>query len=80
MVVNTEPTYVFELEGNYPNPFKPSTVIRYSIPGALDVRLVIYNVLGQEVRTLIDDSQPAGRYSLVWYGRDAAGRGVSSGI
>ncbi|MBK36369.1 MAG: hypothetical protein CME26_12690 [Gemmatimonadetes bacterium] len=50
------------------------------MPGVLDVRLVIYNVLGQEVRSLIDDSQPAGRYSPVWDGRDAIGRGVSNGI
>jgi hypothetical protein len=70
----------FGLESNYPNPFNPSTTIRYALPEGADVRLVVYNILGQSVRTLVDGSQSAGRYSVVWDGRDAIGRQVASGL
>ena len=70
----------FALEGNYPNPFNPETVIRYRLdqPGAVD--LAIYNVLGQRVRTLVATEQQSGRYEVVWDGLDDAGRSAASGV
>lgn len=72
----------FSLLPNYPNPFNPETVIAYRIgldrPAAVSLR--IYNLLGQQVRTLTEGVQAAGEYRLVWDGRDDAGRALSSGI
>jgi hypothetical protein len=69
-----------ELFQNYPNPFNPTTTIKYSIARAASVRLVIYNVTGQRIRTLVDDTKPAGTYSEVWDGRNDGGRSVATGI
>ncbi len=71
---------VFELSNNYPNPFNPSTVIQYAVPRATNVSLVIYNILGQQVRTLVDEPQNAGRFTVTWDGRDNVGRVVGSGV
>ena len=65
----------FRLEQNYPNPFNPSTVIRYALPSAGQVTLKIFNVLGQEVLTLVNGYQAAGTYSAVM-----DGRGLASGV
>ncbi len=65
---------------NRPNPFNPATSIRYSLDKAVAVKLAIYNLLGQEVRLLVRQFQPAGNYTVVWDGRDAAGRQVSTGL
>jgi hypothetical protein len=73
----------FRLEQNYPNPFNPSTNIGYQIPvvdSRVPTTLKIYNILGQEVRTLVDDKMDAGYYSVTWDGRDGHRREVSSGI
>ena len=70
----------FRLEQNYPNPFNPSTVIRYSLKTPAHVRLYIYNFIGQKIRTLEDTYQNAGRYALIWDGRDDKNNPVSSGI
>jgi hypothetical protein len=65
---------------NYPNPFNPSTTIRYTLPEAANVRLTIYNVLGQEVRTLVNAAQSRGVHSVQWDGRDASGRQAATGV
>jgi photosystem II stability/assembly factor-like uncharacterized protein len=70
----------FELHQNYPNPFNPTTKISYNLPGSGQVHLKIYNVMGQEVRTLVNESQIAGNYTAVWDGRDNHGNMVSSGV
>jgi len=71
---------VFALDQNYPNPFNPSTTIKYQIASDASVNLVIYNVQGQKIRTLISKEQKAGYYSVVWDGRNEAGQTVSSGL
>jgi hypothetical protein len=69
---------------NFPNPFNPSTHIEYWVPegagAGTDVRLVVYDVHGARVRTLVDATQPAGRYRVEWDGRNADGAPVGSGI
>jgi len=72
----------YALEKNFPNPFNPSTTIQYSIPvdAAGHVELVIYNMTGQKVRTLVTGAQESGYYNIVWDGTDDAGEVVASGI
>ena len=70
----------YRLAQNCPNPFNPETVIRYDLPKAGAVRLSIYALTGQVVRTLVDGERPVGRYSVAWDGRDNAGRDVASGV
>jgi hypothetical protein len=67
------------LTQNYPNPFNPSTEIGFSLPQRSEVRLVIYNLLGQEVRALLDQTFEPGRHSIMWDGRDNSGGNVPSG-
>jgi len=70
----------FSLDQNYPNPFNPTTTIRFALPTESNVRMEIYNMLGQRVTTLVDSEQMrAGIYEKVWDGRDASGMQVSSG-
>jgi hypothetical protein len=71
---------VYALGDNYPNPFNPETTIKYQLPDAVDVRLDIYNVVGQVVRTLVADNQIAGRYIVQWDATDDSGQDLSSGI
>jgi hypothetical protein len=70
----------FALRGSYPNPFNASAQISFALPQAGSVRLEIYNILGQPVRTLLDGDQPAGERSVLWDGTDRNGRVLSSGI
>ncbi|MBL7961350.1 T9SS type A sorting domain-containing protein [bacterium] len=70
----------FELSQNYPNPFNPSTTISFGIPEPSNVTLMIYNIQGQEVRTVFGNFLDAGYYDAVWDGKDDAGSQVSSGI
>ena len=67
-IVQTESTIPnkFELYQNFPNPFNPSTVIKYDLPKQSRVKLVVYDILGREVVTLVDEMKQAGRYSLTW--------------
>jgi hypothetical protein len=70
----------YQLFQNYPNPFNPTTTIRYGLNQVSDVKLKIYNLLGQEIRTLISAPQEAGHHSIMWDGRDNNGIPVASGI
>ncbi len=70
----------FVLHENYPNPFRNETTIEYELPEATHVRIVVYNVLGQEVGVLVDEEQNAGRYDVSWDGRSITGTPVSSGV
>jgi hypothetical protein len=73
----------FKLYNNYPNPFNPSTTIPYNIPvnmGIHKTHLAVYNLLGQEVRTLVNHEVAPGFHSVVWDGNDNAGKEVCSGI
>ncbi len=70
----------FALFQNYPNPFNPQTTIKYQLAQPAEVTLKIFNVLGQQVRTLVNKQQPAGTYSVQWDGADDLGRQVASGI
>jgi flagellar hook assembly protein FlgD len=72
----------FALDQNYPNPFNPTTTISYSIgPGQIDhLNLTVYNVLGQEVVTLVDRVQGSGHYAVTWQGTAADGSKAASGI
>lgn len=70
----------FTLYQNYPNPFNPSTVIEYYLPRSCYVTLCVYNVMGQRVRTLIDQVQSAGGHSVVWDGTDDNGLTAATGV
>jgi len=70
----------YALHPNYPNPFNPSTVIRYDLPEAAKVVLKIYDLAGHEVKTLVNARQPAGYKLTVWNGQNERGQLVSSGV
>ncbi len=70
----------YRLDANYPNPFNPATTITYAIADAGHTSLKIYNMMGQEIRTLVSEQQQAGEYSVVWDGRNNAGTVSASGV
>ncbi|MDF1544563.1 MAG: S8 family serine peptidase [bacterium] len=70
----------FQLGQNYPNPFNPTTRIPFSLPRRSEVRVVIYNLLGRELVTLVDEPLSAGSYSVDWDGRNQSGQPVASGV
>lgn len=70
----------FALYPNAPNPFNPTTRIRYQVPRTAHISLKIYNVLGQTVRVLLNEESAPGHYSVLWDGRDDFGRAVASGV
>ncbi len=77
----------YELSQNYPNPFNPATTLPYRVGGSefmvhgpIHTTLKIYNILGQLVRTLVDEEKAPGNYKVIWDGRDNSGKEVGSGI
>ncbi len=71
----------------YPNPFNPATSIRYSIPSVistegrnLNIKLIVYDILGNVITTLVNEEKPAGTYEIIWNGKNNSGNNVSSGI
>lgn len=70
----------YALEQNYPNPFNPATEIAFSLPGQSHVRLEIFNLLGQSIDRLVDQTMPAGSYTATWNGTSGDGTPVASGI
>jgi hypothetical protein len=69
-----------KLTGNYPNPFNPSTTIGFALKETGNVTLEVYNLKGEKVKTLINDTMEAGNHSIVWNGTDNLGKDVSSGV
>lgn len=70
----------YALEQNYPNPFNPETTIRYQLAQKGRVTIVIFNVLGQKVKTLVDENKAAGSHRALWNGRDDHGVAVPTGM
>lgn len=70
----------FSLRQNYPNPFNSETVIEYFLPKQSSVKIIIYNILGQRVKTLLDQKETAGYKRVIWDGKNEKGRLASSGI
>ncbi|MFQ5583843.1 MAG: T9SS type A sorting domain-containing protein [Calditrichia bacterium] len=70
----------FELGQNYPNPFNPSTSINYRLPWRAFVVLKIYNILGQDIRTLVNAPNAKGLHTVKWNGTDERGFPVASGV
>ncbi len=70
----------FDLSQNYPNPFNPETQIKYQLSENSQVTLKIFNLLGQEVITLVNQEQPIGVYTVQWNGKDSFGRQAATGV
>lgn len=75
---NINPTS-FQLNQNYPNPFNPTTSISYQVQLSGDVTLNIYDVLGNRIKTLVNESKPVGDYQIKWDGTNQNGERLSSG-
>ncbi|MBI4553917.1 MAG: T9SS type A sorting domain-containing protein, partial [Candidatus Latescibacteria bacterium] len=80
IAVRVTPPAAYRLSQNAPNPFNPTTTIRYELPRPGQVRLTVYNLLGQEVVTLVDAQQEAGFHTVQWTGLNAARQRVASGV
>ena len=70
----------FTLHQNYPNPFNPVTQIRYDLPEKSNVTLLIYDILGREVATLLNGELEPGYHSVIWNGQNKMGQAVSAGL
>ena len=71
----------YALHGNVPNPFNPTTTLRFDLPEAAMVELAVYDLAGRLLRRLVaGESYPAGFHEAVWDGRDGSGRSVGSGV
>jgi len=70
----------FTLSQNYPNPFNPDTYIKFELARASHVKIDIFNIVGQKVKTLVDEEMQPGRYVADWDSKDEQGNSVSSGI
>jgi len=79
-VVSTALPKEFSISQNYPNPFNPTSVIAYALPTDCQVKLNIYNILGQRIKVLVEEYQSAGYKSVEWDGKDDIGQEVSAGV
>ena len=70
----------YKLDNAYPNPFNPSTTISYAIPVSNDVKVDVYNIMGQKVRTLVNEFQTSGTHNITWNARNDDGVSVATGI
>ena len=70
----------FSLSQNYPNPFNPVTHIEFALPRASQVSVDVFNVLGQQIETLVDQRLSAGQYNVTWDGTDYSGAPIASGV
>ena len=70
----------FALGPNYPNPFNPSTIIPYQLAASSEMRLEVFNLLGQHIATLVDGERAAGFHTATWHATDGAGRAVGAGV
>ena len=70
----------FALEQNYPNPFNSNTIINFTVPEAGNVKLEVFNILGQKVNTLVDEYLTAGNHHVLWNGQNSSGDIVASGV
>ncbi len=80
IVTSVNGIYVFELYNNFPNPFNPETIIKFSIPDESKVEISVFNIKGQKVKTLVDNMCEEGINTIIWNGTNDAGRQVGTGI
>ena len=78
-ILNNIPS-AYSLSQNYPNPFNPITKMNYTLPKRSKIIISIYNVLGQEVTTLLNKEQNYGYHTVTWNGADHSGRQMASGV
>ena len=71
---------VFTLHQNYPNPFNPTTLIKYDLPENSFVSIVIYDIMGRYIRSLMNVNQAAGYHSISWDAKNDIGEGVAAGM
>jgi len=70
----------FFLAQNYPNPFNPTTLISFGLPKDSDIKVEVFNLLGQRVKTLLSGQEKAGYKTIIWDGTNESGKGVASGV
>jgi hypothetical protein len=70
----------FSLSQNYPNPFNPSTTIEYEVPSESHVQINIYDILGRQINTIINENQSTGSHSILWQAIDEKGERLSDGV
>jgi hypothetical protein len=80
VVEEQELPIIYVLSQNHPNPFNSGTTISYDLPEVAAIRLIVYDLAGRTIRTLVDGYQPSGHYAVVWDGKDEGGRMVASGV
>lgn len=78
--VDSPVPFSYELYQNYPNPFNAVTIIEYDLLHSQRVKLVIYDILGQEIARPVDSRRDAGRHKVIWNGKDYSGKSVSAGV
>ncbi len=73
-------TKTTNLNQNYPNPFNPSTQIKATIKEQSNIKVAVYNILGKEIKLILDENLPAGEYTIQWDGKDNEGNILSGGV